>query len=53
MLLEGQMPAGLSAAGPFKGAQVAFEKGAGLADLGQGGGAPGVCRFLVNKVAFV
>lgn len=54
------MPAWLGAAGAFKGAEVAFDQGATLADLGQGGGAPvgvpvflGNGRFHVNKVYYL
>lgn len=37
LLLEGQMPAWLSAAGPFEGREAAFEEGTDLSDLAQGG----------------
>lgn len=35
-LFEGQVPAGLGAAGPFKGREAAFEEGAESSDLAQG-----------------
>ena len=42
-LLEGQMPAWLSAAGSFEGREAAFQEGADSSDLAQGRGArPGV-----------
>jgi hypothetical protein len=36
------MPAGLGATGTFELAEMAFDKGSGLADFGKGGLAPGV-----------
>lgn len=40
LLLEGQVPAWLGAAGPFEGREAAFQEGADLSDLAQGGLAP-------------
>jgi len=36
LLLEGQVPAWLGAAGPFEGREAAFQEGADLSDLAQG-----------------
>lgn len=38
--LEGQVPAGLSTAWPFEGREAAFDEGAQLSDMTQGGLAP-------------